>query len=117
MELLTAKDLLPDFSIPDIDALVYTMDEDLRANAIRVAGQLRTEGIKVDVVLDSRKPKWAFQRAEKLGASAVVLVAPDEAARGEILVKDMAKRKQMIVKEEDTVGVIAGILADIEAVK
>ena len=32
----------------------------------------------MDLVLDDRKPKWVFQRADRLGAAAVVLIAEEE---------------------------------------
>ena len=32
----------------------------------------------MDLVLDERKPKWVFQRADRIGAAAVVLLAEEE---------------------------------------
>lgn len=47
-----------------------------------VAAELRAAGVKCDLVLDpGRKTKWAFKYADRLAAKAIVLLAPDEAAR------------------------------------
>ena len=32
----------------------------------------------MDLVLDERKPKWVFQRADRIGAAAVVLLGEEE---------------------------------------
>ena len=66
-ELLLAKDLLPDTSRPTIDVLVYAMDEKLRNKAAMVSSQLRAEGLNVDFLLEDKKAKWVFQRADKIG--------------------------------------------------
>ena len=33
--------------------------------------------------------KWAFKHAERIGASRIILVAPEEWSRGKIKVKDL----------------------------
>jgi histidyl-tRNA synthetase len=60
------------------------MEEHLRGKAIAAATALRKVGISVDVVLENKKPKWVFQRADKLGADVVVMFAPDEAANNQV---------------------------------
>ena len=54
----------------------------------------RRSGASVDVVLEPKKPKWAFKHAEKLGADYLVFIAPTEAAEGNARVKDLASGEE-----------------------
>lgn len=49
----------------------------------------------MDLVLeDSKRMKWAFKQAERCGAARLVLLAPDEWAKGTVRVKDLATREE-----------------------
>jgi len=95
VELLRDRGLLPDFSAgglggaPSPDCVVYAFEADFRREAVVLASELREAGFVVDLVLEVKKPKWVFKHADRLGAKFVVAVAPDEWARGEVLVKPM----------------------------
>ena len=88
LELLKDKGLLPQLD-GGPDDLVFAFDEGLRSAAVDVARRLRAAGRSVDLVLEPRKVKWAFKHADRIGASRVVLVAPDEWTRGEVRIKDL----------------------------
>lgn len=68
VELLKMKNLLPDTAQGSVQVVVFPMVEELRGQAVAAATALRSAGISVDVVLESKKPKWVFQRADKIGA-------------------------------------------------
>ncbi len=57
----------------------------------------------VDVVLESKKMKWAFKAAERAGAARLVIVGGDEWARGAVSVKDLAARDQKEVPLDELV--------------
>lgn len=101
VELLKMKNLLPDFSKNPIDCMMFVIkDEALRMKMIPIAHQLRLQGLSVDMVLEDRKPKWVFQRADKMGVKNVIVLGPDEDVAGEVVVKDMASGEQVRVKYE-----------------
>ncbi len=102
VELLKDKGLLPDTSAA-IDDLVFSFGAEQRAAAASVANQLRAAGRSVELVLEERKVKWAFKRADRVGASRVVLVAPDEWLRGEVRVKDLASGVESNISLEELV--------------
>lgn len=102
LELLKDKGLLPDTSRA-IDDLVFAFEADQRAAAASVAQQLRAAGRSVELVLEERKVKWAFKRADRVGACRVVLVAPEEWQRGEVRVKDLASGTESNIKIEELV--------------
>ena len=77
-----------------VDDVVFAFDPSLRGAAIQVAARLRASGRAVDLVLEQKKVKWAFKHADRRGASRVVLIAPDEWARGLVRVKDLRSGDQ-----------------------
>ena len=113
MELLMAKKRLPDFKSNGVEVMVYAMSEALRPRAIAMCRRLRAAGLTVDLVLDARKPKWAFQRADKVGTPLVVMYADDEAARGQAILKNLKTSEQQAVDEGDLVNRVALLLADL----
>ena len=83
-----------------MDDVVFSFSEDLRLSAVRVAAILRKAGRSVDLVLEPKKAKWAFKHADRAGASRMVLVAPEEWARGVVKVKDLATGEQHEARPE-----------------
>jgi histidyl-tRNA synthetase len=100
VELLKDSGLLPELG-HSVDDLVVCMDESLRPAACGVAARLRAAGRAVDVVLEGgKKMKWAFRQAERCGAARMVMVAPEEWARGQVRVKELATREEEDVAVE-----------------
>jgi histidyl-tRNA synthetase len=92
-ELLALKQRLPELR-RTIDAVVFPFGESERAAAIRLASRLRAEGQAVELVLSDVKPKRALADADRAGARRVYLLGPDELARGEVAVRDLATGEQ-----------------------
>ena len=88
MELLAEKNLIPEL-VSDIDDIVIPLNSDLRNAAVMVAASLRNSGRTVDLVLEDKKMKWGFKHAERIGASRLVLLAPDEWSRKMVKIKDL----------------------------
>jgi len=105
VELLKDKGLLPDTeSAARADALVFPLGTAVVPAAMRAAAALRAAGRRADLVLDgSKKMKWAFKQAERLGAPVVVVVGEDEAKRGSCSVKNLATGEQ----KEVPIGALA----------
>jgi histidyl-tRNA synthetase len=79
--------------------LVIAFGEAEMGRAMQIAHGLRGAGVTTDVYTDSGKLKKKFAYADRTGAAQVVIVAPDELARGMVKVKDMK------TGEEKEVGV------------
>ena len=69
--------------------------------AIKIAKMLRKEGIKVEMDLMRRSISKSLDYANKKGIEKVVIVAPDEWNRGNVVIKDMEKGKQKEVSIEN----------------
>jgi histidyl-tRNA synthetase len=101
VELLKERGLLP-APRHEVDDLVVAMDAALQPAACGVAARLRAAGRSVDVALEGgKRMKWAFKQAERCGAARLVLLAPDEWARGAVRVKDLQSREEADVPVED----------------
>lgn len=98
VELLKERNVLPSFESAGFDTVVFAMNVDLYPAAISVAAKLRQAGQSVDLVLDDKKPKWAFKHADRIGAKYCAIVAPDEFERGEVSLKDLTVGNQLSIK-------------------
>ena len=101
MELLEMKGLVPDLD-SSVDAVLFALasgdgdsDATLARDAAGVASTLRKLGLRVDLVLEPKKPKWAFKHADRKNAPLALMLAPDEWADGRALVvKDLGTGDQ-----------------------
>ncbi|KAH8055142.1 histidyl-trna synthetase [Aureococcus anophagefferens] len=101
MELLEMKGLVPDLD-SSVDAVLFALasgdgdnDAALARDAAGVASTLRKLGLRVDLVLEPKKPKWAFKHADRKNAPLALMLAPDEWANGRALVvKDLGTGDQ-----------------------
>jgi len=92
LELLEAKGLVPRDLAAGIDIVAFALATgDAAADAASacalagVARELRAIGATVDLVLEPKKPKWAFKHADRRSARACVMLAPDEWATALLL--------------------------------
>jgi histidyl-tRNA synthetase len=92
-ELLADRGLLPD-GARRLDAMVFAFTDRERPAAVRVAQALRAADASVELVLDRPKLKRVLADADKAGAKRIYLIGPDELARGEVLVRDLASGEQ-----------------------
>ena len=97
LELLKDKGRLPVLE-RGIDDVVTAWRAELHPAAVEVATRLRAAGRRVDLVLDDKKVKAAFKHAARVDAARLVLVAPDEWAKGEVTVKDLRLGQQQTVR-------------------
>ena len=88
MEFLKDKGLLPQL-LSGVEDVVIALDSELKNVAVKVASVLRDSDRLVDLVLEDKKMKWAFKHAERVGATRLILVGPEEWSRQKIKVKDL----------------------------
>jgi histidyl-tRNA synthetase len=56
-----------------------------------LTAQLRAAGLKADRAFDGRSPKSQFKAADRSGARLALVVGPDEAANGQVAIKDLKR--------------------------
>ncbi len=74
---------------PLYDAFIVTMGEDARREGLKLACELRENGLRADIDHAARSMKAQFKYADKVGAKKVVVLAGDELAQGVVKLRDM----------------------------
>ncbi|MGA9333747.1 MAG: histidine--tRNA ligase [Rudaea sp.] len=86
-----------------VKALVTQMDEAQLPAYLELAGQLRSAGIATEVVLEAGKLARQFKYADRAGIRFVLVLGPDEIAKGTVTVKDMRRQDQFEVSRSELV--------------
>ena len=92
-ELLKAR-LGADAAKAKTGCAVGFMFPEQREAAVKLAAQLRREGLKVSLSLHHQKPKKFFSHADSSGAAQAVFLGPDDVEKGVARMKDMATREE-----------------------
>jgi histidyl-tRNA synthetase len=89
------------------DVLVTLFDEEGVADALRLAGDLRREGLRVEVYPEADKLGKQFKYAAARGHRFVTVVGGDERAAGQVTVKNMQNGEQTIVVRDQAASWLA----------
>ena len=105
----------PQVSQGAVDAVVTCLDDGLRAEALGLAVAIRHEGLRVDMFPESsRKLDKALKFATVRRAPVLVIIGPDERARGEVAVRNLVTRQQESVPRDSAVQIIAATIRGVE---
>lgn len=84
--------------------LVTVFDDQLAAESLRLADQLRRDGVMVEVFPGAEKLGRQFGYADRKGIPLVAVLGPDELERGVVRVKDLASAEQQEVGRDELTG-------------
>ncbi|MGC4083153.1 MAG: histidine--tRNA ligase [Vicinamibacterales bacterium] len=94
-----------------VDVMVTFLADDLRADALRLATELRGERLRVDVFPEaSRKLDRALKYAASRHVPVLAILGEDERARGEVAVRDLQTRQQEAAPRADAARHIARLV-------
>jgi histidyl-tRNA synthetase len=94
-----------------VDVVVTFLDDESRSEAMRLAGELRQTGRRVDVFPDaSRKFDKPLKYASARGARVMAIFGENEVLRGEVSIRNLDTREQTSVPRSEGVASIARIL-------
>ncbi|WP_303850452.1 histidine--tRNA ligase [Seleniivibrio woodruffii] len=91
----------------DLDVFIISFKDVSDKTALKLANEMRSQGISVDMDYDFRKMKKQFSLADRYGALFTVVIGEDEAAKNTAAVKDMQAGTQ---EEIETAKVTAYII-------
>ena len=95
LELLRDRDRAPAPAPAGPDVLVTVFGADQQAASARMADRLRRRGVAVELALDpGQRLERQLRHADRTGARYALIIGPDEAAAGTVLVKDLTRRRQ-----------------------
>ncbi len=83
--------------------VAYT-DSSLRKNAVKLASELRSEGVKAETALDQKSLGKQLEDASDLGAKWTVIIGKRELASGELTLRDMNERNEERLSPEEVRG-------------
>ncbi len=102
--------LIPPFVPTPAPVLVTVFDESLWLNSYGLAAELRAAGLNVTTYPEPAKLPKQFKFADRMGAQAVIVIGPDEAAAGQVTVKDLKNGNQQTIKRADAAKMVKKIL-------
>jgi len=79
---------------------IIPLKEELRSEALRISEMLRNAGTPVEIEVMGRKIAKALEDADRRGVSHVVIVGERELKENAVVVRNLAKREQVVVKIE-----------------
>ncbi len=98
-ELLRERGLLPDLS-RQLDYFIVVIGAEQQPAALSLAHALRDRGHSVAYALRDQAVRKQFKNAETEGARRVIVLGPDEAAAGEVVVRDMVSGDETRVAQD-----------------
>jgi len=100
---MTERGMFPkDLAGGSVDAMVTIWNDESRADALTLAGELRRAGLRVDVYPETDKLGKQFKYAAGCQIPFVLIVGDDERAKGMVSVKDLRSGDQQIVARAGT---------------
>jgi histidyl-tRNA synthetase len=104
--------LLPqDLQAHPAPVLVAVFDENTWREAMCLASELRRDGLKVTLYPEPVKIGKQFKYANRMGMRVVALIGAEEAAHGQVALKNMADGRQVTVPREKAAEKIREMLA------
>jgi len=100
LDFLNVHGLLPELKAP-VDVLVGLFNAEMFVPTQALARQLRSQGLKVETVLQPQKLGKQFQVADKKGIPLVVMIGPDEVALGQATLKNLKTGAQQTLAQHD----------------
>ena len=108
--ILQEAGLVPEFIPSPAPVLVTMFDENLRAQSLSLAAELRRSGLNVMVYPEPAKLPKQFKFADKMKVQVALTIGPDEAAQGRVAVKNLANGEQTIVTREAVADAVRKII-------
>ena len=103
LELLRELDRVPASAQAGPEVLVTVFGAEQQQASARIAERLRRRGMAVEIVLDpGQRLERQLRHADRVGARYALIIGPDEAADGTVLVKDLRERQQEHLPADDT---------------
>ena len=107
---LAEKNLLADEAVTTTQALVTLFAPETAAQSFAVAGELRQVGVRTEVYTEPKELRNQLTFANKKGIPLVVILGPDEAARGEVVLRDLRSGHQRSVPQAEVAAQALAIL-------
>jgi len=85
----------------ETQVLVANLDEEGVKEGFKLATRLRREGVPTDVYGEPKKLEKQLKYADKLGILLAAIIGEDEVKSGNVTVKDLTQRSQVVISLDD----------------
>ncbi|MBA3553499.1 MAG: histidine--tRNA ligase [Gemmatimonadales bacterium] len=109
-ELLRDRGLIPE-EAPSIDVFLAGITDDDLPHVLALAHELRDAGVRAEYALSYQAVGKQLKLADARGARLAIVIGPDDRARGEVMLKDLAGKTQSSVARDAVLSHVAGIVA------
>jgi histidyl-tRNA synthetase len=108
---MTEREMFPDtIATAPADVMVTVWNEAAVNDALKLASELRREGLRVDLYPEPDKLGKQFKYAASRGISYVLVEGEEERARGEVALKEMATGEQRTLQRDSIVKIVQEML-------
>jgi histidyl-tRNA synthetase len=105
--LLDSKGLIPkNLGKSPAEVLVTVFDEALLIASYEFAAEVRKAGIKVACYPEVAKLPKQFKYADRMQISTVIVIGPDEAAKDQVTIKDLASGQQQSFSRKEAIKIL-----------
>lgn len=108
--ILQEAGLTPEFMPTPADVLVTVFDESLWMKSFELSAQLRNAGIAAMVYPEPTKLPKQFKFADKMKMKVALVIGPDEASQGLVVVKNLVNGEQVQVKKEAAAEAVRALI-------
>jgi histidyl-tRNA synthetase len=102
--------LVPEFKPSPASVLVTVFDDSLMAKSYAVAGELRRAGVNTMTYPEIVKLPKQFKYADKMKMKVAIVIGPDEAEKGQVVVKNLSNGTQQAVLLDTVVDVVKKLI-------
>jgi histidyl-tRNA synthetase len=102
--------LVPSLATSPSAVLVTVFSLELQPEALKLATELRREGLNVTCYPEPVKLPRQFKFADRMGMKVVLVLGPDEIAQGQVAVKDLSRSNQEMAARADVAVEVKRIL-------
>jgi len=104
--------LLPkELKVNPAEVLVTVFSQELFGESMKLASELRANGLNVVCYSEPAKLPKQFKYADRMGMRIVTVSGPEEAETNKVTIKDLGRGKQVTVAREKAAGAIRQALA------
>lgn len=93
-----------------VEVLVTAFNESTRAESIKLASELRGQGINTELYMENKKLGKQFSHADKKGIPIVATLGPDEIEQGVVTLKRLADGETVTVERGDVANQVNALL-------
>ena len=101
----------PELASSPVDVMVAIWSEESISESMMLAQELRGAGLRVDLYPEADKLGKQFKYASSLGVAFVAVLGEEEAAKGQVALKDMQSGEQHAVVRANAAEFVKGVLA------